>query len=273
MRQFFALIDMNPYGNIDVWLILGSGLGLILFFRGLFIFRKGLIVADTPTIPIRSIAMGIAQVHGHTSGGNPFPSPISGTPCYAFKVKIERYVQNKNWKHHRTDQNGAHFYIEDDSGRIMVDPREAEFDLPVNCRRQIGGPVMGFSLMNLIRPMQADASDGSDLSVNAKADDELLEYSGVGYDCMDPFRFTEWCIKPGQEYDVLGTCVENPKPSDESDRNLITQGNNNHTFLISSKSAEQLEQGMSLRSAMMIWGGAALTVACAALFMARHGLL
>lgn len=132
---------------------------------------------------------------------------------------------------------------------------------------------MSFSLMSLIHPLPADASDGSDLSVNAKTDDQLLEYAGVGYECMDGFRFTEYCIKPGEEYDVLGTCVQNPRPLDENDRNLITKGKNNHTFLISSKSAEQLEKGMGWRSTMMIWGGAALTVACAGLFMAIHGML
>jgi len=251
----------------------GFGVGLLGFFRGLSLFRKGLIVADTPTIPIRSIAMGISQVHGHAGGDTPFPSPVSGTPCYAFRVKIERYVQRKGWRNHRTDQNGTRFYLKDDSGRIHVDPREAEFDVPVNCRRQIGGPVMGFSLMNLFRPMEADASDGSGLSVNAKTEEELLEYSGVGYGCTDPFRFTEYCIKPDHEYDVLGTCVENPRPEGEDDRNLITKGTHNRTFLISSKSAEELKQGMSWRSAAMIWGGVALTVASAALFMARHGLL
>ena len=264
---------MQPNGNIDVWLIIGFGFGVVLFFRGLRVFRKGLMVADTPIIPIRSIAMGIAQVHGHAGGDTPFPSPVSGTSCYAFRIKIERYVERKGWRHHRTDQNGQRFSLIDESGRIHVDPRQAEFDVPVNCRRQIGDPVMCFSLANLFSPMEADASDGSDLSVNAKTEDELLEYAAVGYGCTDAFRFTEYCIKPDHEYDVLGTCVENPRPEGEDDRNLITKGDHNKTFLISSKSAEELKQGMSWRSTMMVIGGAGLVVFCAALLMARHGLL
>lgn len=264
---------MHVDAHINAWLVVGFGLGLVLFFRGLGLFRRGLMVADTPLIPIRSVAMGIAQVHGQAGGDEPFPSPVSGTPCYAFKVVIDRYGQRNGWRHHRTDQNGKSFYLSDDSGKVLVQPREAELDVPRNCIRQVGGPTMSFSLTSLIHPLPADASDGSDLSVNAKTDDQLLEYAGVGYECMDGFRFTEFCLKPGEEYDVLGTCVENPKPLDENDRNLITKGKNNHNFLISSKSVEQLEQGMSWRSAMMIWGGAALTVACAGLFMAIHDLL
>ena len=57
---------MPSKGNIDVWLVMGFGLGVVLFFRGLRVFRKSLIVADTPIIPIRSVAMGLTQVHGHT---------------------------------------------------------------------------------------------------------------------------------------------------------------------------------------------------------------
>jgi hypothetical protein len=273
MGRFLLLLMMPPNGNIDVWLVMGFGLGVVLFFRGLRVFRKSLIVADTPMIPIRSVAMGLTQVHGHAGGDTPFPSPVSGTACYAFRVKIERYAGRNGWKHHRTDQNGRRFYLKDDSGRIHVEPREAEFDVPLNCRRQIGGPMMGFSLMNLFRPLGADASDGSDLSVNAKTEDELLEYAGVDYGCTDPFRFTEYCIKPDNEYDVLGTCVENPRPEDDYDRNLITKGTHDSTFLISSKSEEELKRGMGWRSTMMVIGGAGLAVFCAALFMARHGLL
>ncbi len=260
-------------GNLDVWLVMGFGVGLVLFFRGLRTFRKSLIVADTPIIPIRSVAMGIAQIHGHAGGSTPFPSPVSGTACYAFRVKIERYERRNGWKHFRTDQNGQLFYLSDESGRIHVDPREVEFDVPVNCRRQVNGPAMGFSLTKFFKPMEADASDGSDLSVTAKTDDELLEYTGVDYGCMDPFRYTEYCIKPDHEYDVIGTCVENPRPEDDFDRNLITRGANNSTFMISSKSAEELKQGMGWRSTMMVIGGAALAVFCAGMFMARHGLL
>ncbi|MEJ2007923.1 MAG: GIDE domain-containing protein [Acidobacteriota bacterium] len=242
------------------------------FIRGLSLFRKGLMVEDTPTVPIRSAAMGIVQVHGHAGGDTPFPSPVSGTACYAFEVKIER-CNFRGWRHHRTDQNGRRFYLTDESGRIRVDPVEARFEVPVNCRRIVGASAGSIfsGIMDMVRPSRSELSDN--VFVDPRTDDELREYAGVGYGCRDAFRFVEYCIRPDQEYDVLGTCVENPRPEDENDRNLITKGTHNRTFLISSKTAEELRQGMSWRSAAMIWGGAALAVASAVLFMARHGLL
>ncbi len=266
---------MPTNGNIDVWLVIGFGFGLVLFFRGLRTFRRGLMVADTPIIPIRSVAMGLAQIHGHAGGDNSFPSPVSGTPCYAFRVVIDRYVGRNGWQHHRTDQNGTHFFLVDDSGRIHIDPLKAQFDLPVNSRRSIGDAPINFSLLGMVRSMSNSgaAYDGSAVSADAKTDDELLEYAGLGYGYTDPVRFTEYCIEPDQEYDVVGTCVENPRPEGDDDRNLITKGDHNGTFLISSKSAEQLKEGAGWRSSMMVFGGAALAVFCAALFMASLGLL
>jgi E3 ubiquitin ligase len=262
---------MQPDGNIDAWLVAGFGLGMFLFFRGLRTFRKGLVIADTPNIPIRSAPMGIVQVHGHSGGDTPFPSPVSGTPCYAFRVVIERYDKRNSWKHYRTDQNGKRFYLSDDSGRIRVDPREAEFDVPVIGRRIVGDPPMNFTLGRLLG--RSNSYDSSDVSLSAKTDEELLEYAAASYDYSNSYRFTERCIEPDQEYDVLGTCVENPRPEDDFDRNLITKGTHNTTFLISSKSADELKRGMGWHSTMMVIGGAGLAVFCAALFMARHGFL
>ncbi|HET7215142.1 MAG TPA: GIDE domain-containing protein [Terriglobia bacterium] len=271
MGRFSGLFMMAHQGNIDVYLVIGFGFGLLLFFRGLRVFRKSLMVADTPIIPVRSVAMGIAQVHGHAGGDTPFPSPVSGTPCYAFRVKIDRYDRRNGWQHYRTDQNGMRFYLSDDSGRIHVDPKQAELDVPVSGRRIVGDPPMRFSLVGLLGLSRWN--NMSDDSVGGKTDDELLEYAAASYDYSNSYRFTELCIEPDQEYDVLGTCVENPRPEDDNDRNLITKGEHNGTFLISSRSAEELKSGMGWRSTMMVIGGASMAVFCAALFMARHGLL
>ena len=228
-------------------------------------------MADTPIIPIRSVAMGLTQVHGHAGGDTPFPSPVRGLPCYAFHVRIERYDKQNGWQHYRTDQNGKRFYLSDDSGRIHVDPLKADFDLPVTGRRVVGDVPMSFSLGRMLGWGRRE--DMSDVSLSAKTDEELLEYAAASYDYSNSYRFTERCVEPDEEYDVLGTCIENPRPEDDNDRNLITKGEHDHTFLISSRSAEQLKQDAGWRSTLMVIGGAALTVFCAALFMARLGLL
>jgi hypothetical protein len=87
------------------------------------------------------------------------------------------------------------------------------------------------------------------------------------------YRFTEFCIVPGGAYDISGTCVENPSPQDDHDRNMIVKGTNEKVFLISSKTEKQLESGLRNRALKMILGGAALSVICLAILLAKFGWL
>ena len=75
--------------------VLGFGLGLYIFYKGFRQFRKYLLIADTPEIPIRSVPMGFVQLHGNAQGEKALPSPVSHTPCFAYKVVIERWP--KEW--------------------------------------------------------------------------------------------------------------------------------------------------------------------------------
>jgi hypothetical protein len=81
------------------------------------------------------------------------------------------------------------------------------------------------------------------------------------------YRLREYLVLPGQEYDVTGSCMPNPTPKDPHDNNLIAQGQNEKTFLISCKSAEQTRAAVGKRSAGMIFGGAALAVVCLVLLL------
>lgn len=87
------------------------------------------------------------------------------------------------------------------------------------------------------------------------------------------YRLTEFCLVPDGTYDITGTCLENPSPSDEHDRNLIAKGHNEPTFLITSKTEKQLESSLRWRAVGKIFGGAALALVSAAIFLAKIGWL
>ena len=84
------------------------------------------------------------------------------------------------------------------------------------------------------------------------------------------FRLREYVVIPGQEYLIDGTCVENSVEGD--DRCLIAKGHNELTFLISTKSDVQIHHDLQKRALMMIFGGAALALACTAGLLAHFGL-
>ena len=87
------------------------------------------------------------------------------------------------------------------------------------------------------------------------------------------YRLSEYCIIPEHWYDLTGTCVENPNPQDEHDRNMIVKGQNEPTFLISWRSEKQIESTLRNRAALHIFGGGALSVACLAILLFRLGWL
>jgi hypothetical protein len=84
------------------------------------------------------------------------------------------------------------------------------------------------------------------------------------------FRLREFVVSPGQEYLISGTCVENS--TDGQDRCLIAKGHNEPTFIISVKSDVQIHHDLQRRSLLMIFGGAALALACAAGLLFHFGL-
>ena len=87
------------------------------------------------------------------------------------------------------------------------------------------------------------------------------------------YRLTEYCLQPGQLYDITGTCAENPHPRDAYDRNLILEGTNEPTFLISYRSEKEVQSWLWKQSLWMILGGAALAVVCLAIVLGKLGLL
>jgi hypothetical protein len=141
-------------------LFLGTAAGFWFFFKGFRVFREFKIVADTPCMPIRSISMGLVQVRGQAQADKLISSPITHTPCCFYQVKIERYETGEHggWKHYRTDMDGAKFYLQDQTGRVLVDSYSAEYDLPES------------------PPRIVDSGQTSTLMGAGASDQELLQY-------------------------------------------------------------------------------------------------
>lgn len=113
--------------------IIGFILGLYWFFKGFGVFREYKVLADTPLVPIRSVAMGRVQIHGRAIGEKTLLSPVSNQPCFLYRVQIDRFLAQRQgqgrWDPYLTDMGTVGFYLEDDTGKVLVDPQEAELDL------------------------------------------------------------------------------------------------------------------------------------------------
>ncbi len=288
----------------------GFCLGLYWFFRGFVSLRRYQTLADTPLTPIRGAAMGFLEVAGTARGSETVASPVTHTPCFFYKVRLDRWQSGSRggrWIPFATDGDGVRFYLEDETGRVLVDAQDADIDLQDPCstevRREFFPTTVDAPLPSYMPPGQGDLLNYIDLVASGsrtaafQGTDPLLEYRvnpprqkpqphssaglfetlrmpGRGYEgSPDRYKLTEYCLVPDKRYTVSGTCVENPRPLNEHDRNLILKGENESTFLISDESKADLENTLGWRTAKNILGGAALTVASAALLLQSIGWL
>jgi hypothetical protein len=267
--------------KIDVWLTVGFGAGLYYFYKGFRTYREYRVLMDTPEIPIRSVAMGLVEIHGKATGVPPMPSPVTQTPCYFYQVDIEHWVQGKNggrWVHLATDADGKKFYVADATGKVLVDAHQAEYDLIQTAKVETGrNSGWGFGgLLSGLGGAARVAGTGVDPDLWAYASAAVSRHKGTGIlggrtGAGERYRLSEHLVVPEHWYDVTGTCVENPEPQDEGDRNLIVKGTNEPTFLITWRSEKEIRRTLRNRAAQYIFGGAILAVACLGIFLAKHG--
>jgi hypothetical protein len=307
---------------------------------------------------IRSVPMGLVQVRGAALSDHVIPSPITHTPCCFYQVKIERRESGEQgrWKHYRTDMDGVKFYLQDQTGKVLINSYSAEYDLRESLPRivdtsqlsanvsanlavttgtgasdqellqyiktagvqqfadkiehcleskgSLDGPkreqgkqtLMGFARAILKAMLSGEGNVPAvlieriiasrrltDLEKDQMRQKFLQQIRETSKGPMPPksvsvsssrerYRLREFLILPGQEYHVTGTCVENPDARDAHDRNMIVQGHNEKTFLISWKPEQEVQQSLRKRALGMIFGGAALALVFLALLLRHLGL-
>jgi hypothetical protein len=344
---------MSSNSDPTAALLLGIGAGAFLFVKGFRTFREYRIVCDTPRMPIRSIAMGLVHVRGKAQSDKLLTSPVTRSSCCFYQVKMEEWESGKDggWKQRGTDSDGARFYLQDESGKVLVNSDAAQFDLPCSPPRIVDSnqlrPAAGSgtsdqellqyvqyarahrfvnkaqqwlerkgtladprreqgrqALLQLLQAVPAPGHRDAPVHLGALqtflqsgaalADPEkeqqrqmmiehLREMDGqplpIPLAMRTPeaasgrYRLQEYLILPGEEYNVTGTCVENPSASGTQDGNMIVKGQNEKTFVISWESEASTEKGLRKNGLGMIFGGAALLLVCLTVLLAHLGLL
>jgi len=333
-------------GKFYLAVTVGFFFGLYTFFKGFRQYRRYRLICDVPQIPIRSVPMGLVKVRGKATGAQVITSPVSRTPCLFYKVDIEKWKSDQhggNWSHFATDADGANFYLEDATGKVLIDAHGCDYDLQETSKRELGSSAMSpddrelrayiqsagmkrftrfaEKMMSRVPDEKLQTEQGAkvkmmleslrsfnqQIAVNpghmpnmlpsmmafaaqqkvdpqhelmrqaALAHLEEMQQRGTTIGHLDAaegrFQLKEYCIVPDHEYEVTGTCTENPQCTDAHDRNLITKGSNEATFLISYRSEKDMEHVLGKRAALMIFGGAGLSVVCLAILLAKFGLL
>lgn len=182
----------DPRGLV-LWFLVGFGAGIGLFIYGFRLLQRRRLILDTPFSKIRSAAMGMVEVSGLAVGPYTMVAPITTHPCYYYSTAVWEYKQNgknKNWVKVAGECMHLPFFVDDNTGRVLVDPRGANLDLHRDFQQEFCD-----SFFTTKEPMPGNVR--SFLSRHG-----IVTYNKI--------KVEEYCIKPKNSLFILGTLGENP---------------------------------------------------------------
>jgi len=97
-----------------------------LFWSGFYFVRLKRQIENTPTSKVRSMAMGLVEVHGRACRQYALVAPMTQSACAWYRLRKYRKDNNKNWKLiKQVDSNHVPFQVDDGTGRVVVEPMGA----------------------------------------------------------------------------------------------------------------------------------------------------
>jgi len=109
-----------------------GALALAALHLGFRALQRSRMMEDLPTSRLRSAAQGYVELEGwaRMMPGEPIRAPLSGLPCTWFSYRVERLDQSTDaagrrraeWRTLEKGMSEAIFFLEDGTGRCIVDP-------------------------------------------------------------------------------------------------------------------------------------------------------
>jgi len=206
MISALLLSHSDPRGI--AWCSIGVLAGIYLFFNGFRLLQRKRLILDTPASKIRSAALGMVELSGLASGPYTMAAPITERQCYFYRTVVwewKRQGRSNQWVKVAGECSHVPFFLDDNTGKVLIDPRGAELDLHCDFKQEFSDSIFS-------------SDDGVPPNVRA-----FLSRHGLV--TGNKIKVEEYCIKPKNAMFVLGTLAENhgaalaPKPifDDEHD--------------------------------------------------------
>lgn len=198
------LLRQNSPALLLFWSVIGFAVGVALFFYGFVLLKQRRLILDTPSSKIRSAPMGLVEVSGLACGPYTLLAPVTARQCYFYRTivwELQKAGKSSQWVKVAGECIFVPFFLDDNTGRVLVDPRGAELDL----HRDFEGEFSN-SFFTTLDPAPANVT-------------AFLARRGVS--THNKLKVEEFCIKPKNALFILGTMAQNsglmvaPKPIED----------------------------------------------------------
>jgi hypothetical protein len=244
----------------------------VLLARGLAGYRTGVLVADTATSRIATLAAGEVRITGTVQPAEvTLVSPLQSAPCVWYRAEARATGRGESDAGTFAEERAVGFRVRDATGEIRVFPRDARFDVPVRFREgtgPLGDPPPGLALR-----------DGPAYATPAKVDREAAvaalltvrraEGDGFGDRAVDALgmrrggarRYEEARLEPGDVVTVLGTAVPFGHLPDPGGHDRMDRRGDPGTALEDPEVADSLARAQAAGALLppeQAWGNAAI---------------
>jgi hypothetical protein len=190
-----SLLALFHYSRNDgvALAVVGAFAGVYVFYRGFRLLQRKRLILNTPASKIRSAAMGLVEINGLAVGPYTMSAPITGVACYYFHTTAWQWQQrgkNSQWVKVADERMHVPFFLDDNTGRMLVDPQGAEMDIHRDFHDEFGTSLFS-----------------STMEIPSNIFSFLVRH-GVSTD--KKIKVEEYCIKPKNSLFILGTLAHNP---------------------------------------------------------------
>ncbi|MCX8082356.1 MAG: E3 ubiquitin ligase family protein [bacterium] len=267
------------------WAVVGLVAGIYFFFTG---FRKlwaKRLIQNIPTSKIRSIAMGLVEVNGIALPDVLLTGPYTKMPCVFYHILVERLVRTEKstyWVKELEVKTDIPFFVQDDTGTVMIDPSDAETDLPLRYSNMEGGriyrewnimekePIYVLGTAKRLEGIEEKIQEEVETRIRKiieNPDEKIkLDTNKDMWIDEEEWRKARERIKEQVRNDFEGV-EDNLKKSshnipDHLQNIVIGKGELDKHFLISNKSEKELVEGYKYIVFFSIFGGTVLSLVC-----------
>ncbi|OGI37840.1 MAG: hypothetical protein A2140_09905 [Candidatus Muproteobacteria bacterium RBG_16_62_13] len=189
IAAIFDVIQASPL-KLSAGIVICTALAPAAAWFAWYSFRKARILEDIPICEARSATPGYVELEGvaRALSSLPLVAPISRRPCVWYRYRIEAQPRTKNPGTHRhhwdvtdKDESTETFWLEDDSGRVVVDPNGAD-----------------------ISPKHMDTWESIPHGTGKPGYPDFVSHFLSNHSNDNLYRFTEWRIGSGDPVYALG---------------------------------------------------------------------